>query len=383
MVGNLQKLFLALLIGLFAGIIISIAVIHPRINETDKNNKLTHKPKLFTKNQQRVKQVRKTPANQLTSKITSLNIASYYPLKTPVYSKLIKRLETEVAGLSNKRLMLAVKNTHELVPPDKIFNAVQSGTIQAGFSSPKNWISNIPALQLFSSVPFNYSPREFLAWFYEGGGEKIYKSLYEKRNIHALLCGVTSIHGPSWFTTAILNLKHFKNMTIRADGLTAQILGELGLRIQSETKTISAPVQIDGGLYSLLNPPAHNKSSRHGNFYYLPGWHEPITLFELLINKSKWKSLNDFEKKQLKVVCGDNIRFGLSLSDSYHIKNLKELIKNNVKIKKWPKEILSGLNEAWIKIVEKKSLKDIDFRNTYASLKYFKDEFSIWQELEK
>ena len=59
--------------------------------------------------------------------------------------------------------------------------------------------------------------------------------------------------------------------------------------------------------------------------YYFPGWHQPSTLFELMIDMKKWEALPASGKAQIEAVCGDNIRFGLAEGAAAQFEALKKL----------------------------------------------------------
>ena len=93
------------------------------------------------------------------------------------------------------------------------------------------------------------------------------------------------------------------------------------------------------------------------------------------------KNLNQFKQFQIKTTCGDNIRFGLALSDSNQIQLLKTLTKQGVNLKMWPTEILNALKTAWTDVARDESVKDNEFARTLKSQQIFNDDYRIWSEL--
>ena len=115
--------------------------------------------------------------------------------------------------------------------------------------------------------------------------------------------------------------------------------------------------------------------------YYFPGWHQPSTLFELMINLEKWKALSPSAKAQVEAVCGDNIRFGLAEGEASQFAALKELQTKGVVIRRWPGEILEALNAAWVQVAKEESKADRDFKRVWKSLSAFREEYAIWKDL--
>ena len=50
---------------------------------------------------------------------------------------------------------------------------------------------------------------------------------------------------------------------------------------------------------------AARRHSGIAEHYYFPGWHQPTSLFELMINMDRWNQLTDIQKAQIETVCGD------------------------------------------------------------------------------
>jgi TRAP-type mannitol/chloroaromatic compound transport system substrate-binding protein len=59
--------------------------------------------------------------------------------------------------------------------------------------------------------------------------------------------------------------------------------------------------------------------------YYFPGWHQPATLYDIVINLDRWNALSDQHKAMLEMVCGDNVRQAIAEGESMQPDVLKEL----------------------------------------------------------
>ena len=120
---------------------------------------------------------------------------------------------------------------------------------------------------------------------------------------------------------------------------------------------------------------------RMANNYYFPSWHQPATLFELMINLDAWEALSTAQKSQLEAVCGDNVRHSLAQSEAIQFNALKQLVSAGVNLQTWPTEVLEQLRRAWRDVVMEESRKNVEFHRVWKSLELFREEFSIWREL--
>ncbi|MDH3335763.1 MAG: TRAP transporter substrate-binding protein [Rhodospirillaceae bacterium] len=319
------------------------------------------------------------------SHLSRIRTASSFPRDLPHLGEMAVRLERLLGEISNGTFDLKIYDPGVMVPVSDTFRAVQSGTLEAAFSSPGQWANEIPALQLFSSIPFGPSIDEYLAWYYFGDGEKIFQSLLQKKGIHALACGAIPTEASGWFRRPIRTIGDFKGLKIRAFGLGAKVLTQMGAEVSEISgediyKALSEG-RLDGAEYSMPTVDAGLGLGRVAKNYYFPGWHQPSTLFSLMINASTWDNLSPATQSQIETVCGDNVRFGLAHGGSGQFEALKQLGIDGVQVHRWPEIILSALHRAWFDVVREQSANDVDFASTWNSIESFRRDYSIWQEL--
>ena len=115
--------------------------------------------------------------------------------------------------------------------------------------------------------------------------------------------------------------------------------------------------------------------------YYFPGWHQPATLFDLMINLEKWNALSPARKAQVETVCGDNIRYGLAEGESLQFDAMKELSAKGVLLHRWSSKILDALENSWRQVAAEEAAKDREFKRVWRSLSSFRRNYAIWKEL--
>jgi TRAP-type mannitol/chloroaromatic compound transport system substrate-binding protein len=120
---------------------------------------------------------------------------------------------------------------------------------------------------------------------------------------------------------------------------------------------------------------------RLGKHYYFPGWHQPATLFALIVNKDRWREADSESRAQIETVCGDNIRHGLAEGEALQFAALVEMGAQGVKMHRWSDAILDALEAAWRNVVEDESAKNANFKRAWDSLSSFRRDYAIWSEL--
>ena len=295
------------------------------------------------------------------------------------------RFQNQIAIISGNNIKIKFFDPGALVPALEVFDAVSSGSVDVGWSTPGYWAGKVPSLPLFAAVPFGPSAQEYMAWIYYGGGKELFEEIYEKHNIKGIFCGVIPPEASGWFRKEINSIEDMKGMKMRFFGLGAKVMEKIGVSTQLiaggdifpalELGTIDATefsmpaVDLDLGFYQV---------AKH---YYFPGWHQQSTLQELMINMDKWNSLSETQKAQIEVACGDNMRNGIAEGEAIQVEALNTLKDKGVKIHIWSEEILDTLEQAWLEVVEEESNKDADFKRAWDSLSAFRKDIKVWQSL--
>jgi len=122
-----------------------------------------------------------------------------WPPNLPVLQTGAERFAKRVGEISGERLKIQVFAGGELVPPLGVFDAVSQGTVQAGSGASYYWAGKTPAAQWFSAVPFGLNPQGINAWFYSGGGLKLWEEVYAPFNLVPRPQGNTGVQMGGWF----------------------------------------------------------------------------------------------------------------------------------------------------------------------------------------
>ncbi len=379
----MRNIIIGIFVGTVVGIVLGATVIAPRLKQQEPvaqsdEHRVTEPESPKDVAMQLSKGLLVRPAIQL-------KLASAYSSGTPVLGALAQRLGSEVWRVSNGRIQISFHEPDTLAPVADMFDAVASSAIDAAFSTPAMWGDEFPAANLFGAVPFGPGAEEYLAWIYFGGGQQLLNTLYHKRGVHGVICGVAGPPGFGWFRNEIKSPEDLKGLRMQISGLGAKVMERLGVEPSQFTGgAIFSALEagkIDAVAYSM---PIVDRNLGFQEFlknYYFPGWQQPTTLLELIVNLDTWGTFNDLQKAQVESVCGDNIRFGIAESEASQFAALKELYAGGVRLHRWPPMVQEALRKAWQDVVDEQSGTDADFRLVWRSLKNFRTEYAIWSEL--
>ena len=309
-----------------------------------------------------------------------------WPANFPVFQEAPERFAERVRVMSNGRLDIKVFAGGELVPALQVFDAVSQGAVELGHGSAYYWAGKVPAAQFFSTVPFGMEQKGVEAWLYHGGGLELWNELYEPFNVVALPIGNTGVQMGGWFNKKIMSIADLKGLRMRIPGLGGKVLDQAG----------GNPVLMSGGeLYTALERgtidatewvgPLHDLRlglNRAARYYYYPGWHEPGTELELLINKPRWNSLPADLQEIVKQAAAATGAWTYSAMEYHNSRALKELsTKKSVQVLPFPPDVMQALRAVTRQTLEREAAKDPEFKRVYESYLAFQESYQPWHEL--
>jgi TRAP-type mannitol/chloroaromatic compound transport system substrate-binding protein len=385
----MRYIIVGIVIGGVIGVMVGTTIIAPRLDQSAKKLNTEASHSTLAKELSQVPVTMKSNLDVPFEKPKKPNIvwrmASAYSGSLPQLGSLAKRASQNILEISNGEIEIKFFGPGTLVPSSEMFDAVASGAIDAAFSSPGSWAHKEPALQLFSSVPFGPTPGEYLGWVYFGGGKELLNKIYHPHGIQSVLCGMIAPEAAGWFRRTFITPEDLVGLKMSTSGLGGKVLNKLGVETrelqEAEIFLALERGEIDGAEFSMPAIDIKLGFYQLANHYYFPGWHQPASFFELIINKDRWDALTKTRKAQIEAVCGDNIRYGLAEGEALQYGALKELTAKGVKIKRWPVAILSALEDAWDEVATEQSAADTKFKEVWRSLSDFRKDYGIWKDL--
>lgn len=296
-----------------------------------------------------------------------------------------KRIAEQITTITSGDVTVEFRDPGGVVPALEVFDAVSTGAVEAGWSTPGYWAGKVPALQLFAAVPFGPEAGEYLAWLKFGGGTQLLDELYEAHNIKSIHCAIIAPEASGWFKKEINTIKDFQGLKMRFFGLGAKVMEKMGVSTQLLAGGDIFPAlelgTIDATEFSMPAIDLKLGFYQVAKYYYFPGWHQQSTLFDLMINLDLWEGLDPVTQMRIKTVCDANITYGLAEGEAIQVAALKELRSKGVQTKTWSPEILGALKTAWSEVALEQSAADPDFARVWKSLEEFRAGYKEWRDL--
>jgi TRAP-type mannitol/chloroaromatic compound transport system substrate-binding protein len=309
-----------------------------------------------------------------------------WPKNFPGLGTGANNLAALIGEMSGGRIEVKVFGAGELVPAFEIFDAVSRGTAEMGHGSAYYWKGKSEAAQFFSTVPFGLTAQEMNGWIYYGGGMELWRELYAKFGLVPAPAGNTGVQMGGWFNKEINSVEDLKGLKMRIPGLGGEVLARAG----------GTPVNLPGGeLFTALQNGTIDATEWVGpyndlafglykaaKYYYYPGWHEPGTILEAMVNKQAFDALpadlQSIVMNACKVVNQDMLA-------EYTARNpvaLQTLItKHNVEPRRFPDDVVLKLRALSDEVVADIAQKDEFSSKVYSSYKKFLSQSKEWSDL--
>jgi len=312
-------------------------------------------------------------------KIYKWNMVTTWPKNFPGLGMAAENLSQYVKEMSNGRLIIKVYGAGELVPAMGVFDAVSQGNVELGHGASYYWTGKVKSSQFFTAVPFGLTAQEMNGWLHHGGGLELWEEAYEPFNLVPLAGGNTGVQMAGWFNKEINSIEDIKGIKMRIPGLAGEVFTRLGAEtVQLAGNEIFLSLQqgvIDAaewvGPYNDLTFGFHQVAK----YYYYPGWHEPGSTLEIIVNKDALESLPDDLRAMMKYA---SRAVNQEMLDEYTARNNNALIelveKHGVSLRKLPNDVLRELKKVSDEVMKEFVAKDDMARKVYDSYSNFKED---------
>jgi len=273
----------------------------------------------------------------------------------------------------------------ELVPTLEALDAVSNGSVDAAFTTSGYWQGKITAASLFAAVPFGPEAGEFLGWMLYDDGAKLFQRMYDDNgyNVHVTPCGLIAPETSGWFKKEITSLDDLKGLNMRFFGLGAEVMQRLGVSTSLLAGGDIFPAlergAIDATEFSMPRIDARLGFYQIAKYNYFPGWHQPATLFELLVNKDRWDDLSETAQKQIEIACLANITTNYAEGEQSNYSAMVENTeKHGVTIKSWTPEQLAVFESTWNEVAAELAAEDPFFKEVWDDLSEYRAGYKTW-----
>ncbi len=313
-------------------------------------------------------------------------LVTTWPKNFPGLGTGANNLARLIGEMSSGRLQVKIYGAGELVPALEVFDAVSRGTAELGHGAAYYWKGKSTAAQFFAAVPFGLTAQEMNAWLYHGGGMELWREVYAPFGLIPAAAGNSGVQMAGWFNKEINSLDDLQGLKMRIPGLGGEVLRRAG----------GTPVNLPGGeIFTSLQSGAIDATEWVGpyndlafglykaaKYYYYPGWHEPGTTLECLINQGAFDALPaDLQHIVMNAcrVVNEDMLAEYTARNNAALQTLTR--EHHVDVRRLPDVVLERLRELSDAVVAEVAEEDPLSGKVYASFKEFRDQVEAWHDI--
>ena len=176
------------------------------------------------------------------------------------------------------------------------------------------------------------------------------EEVYRDQGVVALPANNTGAQMGGWFRKEIRSSEDLKGLKFRIGGTGGMVLQRLGVIAQQLGAGDIYPALergvIDGAEW--VGPHDDEKLGFHrvAQFYYYPGWWEPCSEGDFMVNIRAWDALPKQYQQVLEAVVGETNVWSMSRYDTLNVQALRRLVAGGAQLRPYPREVLTACHKA-------------------------------------
>lgn len=296
-----------------------------------------------------------------------------------------KLLCERVSELTNGNFVITPYPAGGIAPPLEILDTVSAASAECGHTAGYYYTAKNPALAFATSVPFGLNPSQHFAWLYGGNGMEALRKIYADFNVINFPGGSTGNQMGGWFKKKLQSLDDIKGLKMRMPGLGGQVLKQLGAETQNLPPAEIGPALEQGKIDAAewVGPYEDEKLglNKFAQFYCYPGWHEPGTTYEFIVNLPAWNKLPKDYQTAFSVASFEAHTKMIAQYDALNREALQRLEKSGTQLVLFSPEILKTTEKTAFSLYEEKASKDPAFRELYTKWNAFRKAIYEWNHI--
>jgi TRAP-type mannitol/chloroaromatic compound transport system substrate-binding protein len=290
-----------------------------------------------------------------------------------------------VSDLTNGNFTITAYPAGGIAPPLEILSTVREGGAECGHTAGYYYTSLNQAFAFATSMPFGLNPHQHLSWLYGAGGLELLRKIYADFGVINFPAGSTGNQMGGWFRNRVESSSDMQGLKMRMPGLGGEVLKRIGAEAQN-----LPPNEILLGLErgsidaaEWVGPYEDEKLglNQFASYYYYPGWHEPGTTYELIVNRDVYEQLPEVYRKALEVASFEAQVTMLSKYDAVNREALQRLISGGTELIVYGEDIIQTARQAANDLYAEYSSQNPSFKEIYDDWNAFRQGIYRWNSV--
>ena len=308
-----------------------------------------------------------------------------FPKMLRIHAETVETICRKVSAITHENFAIIPYPADEIVKPLEVFDSVQSGMVECGYTDGIYVLGKSPALTLPTTLPFGFNFHQHQAWLTAGGGLELTRKLYRKFGLFNFPAGSTGVQMGGWFKQEIKTLEDLRGLKMRIPGVGGEIMKKIGVdaKLLSANDIFAALEQGDLDAAEFVGPFDDESLglNRIATYYYYPGWWEPSTTLQIVVNLDVWESLPPDYQQILQSAVAEAHGRMISRYEAENSAALERLTLQGTQFRSFSPDILKAGRRVAYELYDEFADQDPLFREIYTSWKNFRDQIYPWSQL--
>ncbi|WP_366658335.1 TRAP transporter substrate-binding protein DctP [Fodinicurvata sp. EGI_FJ10296] len=273
-----------------------------------------------------------------------------------------------------------------LMPGTQVFDAVETGSIEAAGDWPGYWAGTNSAFSPLATHTMLFNGVDYLNWIYGWGGAELYDEIYGQFDMVYLPYGITNNESGFRGNTPIESIADLEGLRLRLSGRDqGRVLEQLGgSQVTLAGEEIYQAVErgvVDGAEFS--TPGVDFEAGFHevADYWSVPGWHQSASVFGVMINRDAWDALSEETQDKLRIAAQANMAWSIAWSERSSTQGTQDFLDAGTEINPLPDEDLDRIQEISNAVIIEGACENPDHAAVYHSQISYLQEYATWRDI--
>jgi len=323
-----------------------------------------------------------SPAIAQSQPTIQWRMPSAYPKSLDTLFGAGAQVARRVAEMTDNRFQIQAFAAGEIVGGLQVFDAVQNGAVECGFTLSSYNIGKDPTFMFDTSVPWGMNVRHHNAWMQFGGGLQLIREFLKDYNVTSMPAAQTGAQMGGWFRKEITSVADLQGLKFRIAGMGGQIMQKLGVVPQVLAGGDIYPALERGTLDAVeFSGPYDDEKLgfvKVAKYYYYPGFWEGSAQPSVFVNLDKWNTLPASYKAILEAACAEANASCVAKYDAENADAIKRLVSQGAILKPFPRDVMEASYREAYKHYGEIAAANPKFKKIYDNWNAFREKESTW-----
>src|SRR5690554_4293030 len=291
-----------------------------------------------------------------------------------------------VNKLAGDEVQIEFRAGGTLMPGTEVFDATETGSIEAAGDWPGYWAGRNPAFSPLATTTSLFNGVDYLNWIQQWGGWDLYQEIYGQYNMVYLPYGITNNESGFMGRTPIESLADLDGKRLRLSGRDQKrVLEQLGgSQVNLAGGEIYQAIErgvVDAGEFSTPGVDYNAGFAEVVEHWSVPGWHQSASVFGVMINKDAWDALSEETQEKLKIAADATMAWSLAWSERGSTEGTENFIEAGVQINPLSAEELDRIQEITNEVIVRGACEHPDHAKVYHSMVSYLEHYATWRDI--